>query len=193
MSGKDPGPSERAEAKKNLIDSLRELCQYAIEKATNYTLALSLENSDRDVDRKALLGPTNETVELAREVHKDYENFGILLDQGHFPLMKEDPEESLEMAKDLLTHMHIGNCYSKDSSKPHFGDKHLPFGIPDSDVGVEELKAFLRKLKEIGFFGKECATKLPVISFEMGTWGSVSPELVVANAKRVFSQAWALL
>ena len=128
---------------------------------------LRLENSDRDVDRKALRGPTNETVELAREVHKDYGNFGILLDEGHFPLMKEDPEKSLEMPKGLLTHIHMGNCYSKDSSKSHFGDKQLAFGIPDSDVGLEELKVFLRKLKEIGFFGKNCATKLPVISFEV--------------------------
>lgn len=110
----------------------------ATDKTTDYILVLCLENSDRDVDRKALLGPTNETVELAREVHKDYGNFGILLDEGHFPLMKEDPEKSLEMAKGLLTHIHMGNCYSKNSSKSHFGDKHLAFGIPDSDVGLDE-------------------------------------------------------
>ena len=126
-----------------------------------------LDNSDRDVDRKALLEPTNETVELAREVHKDYGNFGILLDEGHFPLMKEDSEKFLEMAKGLLTHIHMGNCYSKNSSKSHFGDKHFAFGIPDSDVGLEELKVFLGNLKEIGFFGKKCAMKLPVISFEV--------------------------
>jgi sugar phosphate isomerase/epimerase len=192
VSGNDPGPSKRAEAKRNLVDSLRQLCRYAQVNSTDYTLMVSLENSDRDVDRKALLGPTTETVEVAREVHRDFKNFGILLDQGHFPLMKEDPRESLHMCKDLLTHVHIGNCYSRDSSKPYFGDKHLPFGFPDSDVGVEELKTFLRILKDIGFFERTYTTKYPVLSFEVGPVGDMSPELVIANVKRVFSQSWAL-
>jgi sugar phosphate isomerase/epimerase len=154
---------------------------------------LSLENSDRDVDRMALLGPTDETIELVKEIRKDFGNFGILLDQGHFPLMKEDPQKSLEMAKGLLTHVHIGNCYSKDRSKPHFGDKHLPFGVPDSDIGLTELVAFLRKLREIGFWREKHSTKLPVISFEVGPWAGEAPELVLANVKRIFSRAWALV
>jgi sugar phosphate isomerase/epimerase len=192
VSGDDPGPSNRAAAKENLIDSLRQLCQYAVGKAGEYTLTISLENSDRDFDRRALIGPTDETVELALEIAKDFENFGVLLDQGHLSLMKEVPAKSLEMAKDLLSHIHIGNCYSKDSTKPYFGDKHLPFGVPDSDIGVEELASFLRAVKNIGFFEKKCPTKLPVLSFEVGPMGNEPPELVIANVKRVFSQAWTL-
>ena len=103
VSGKDPGPSERETAKHQLFDSLRQLCQYALDHTTDYTLVLSLENSDRDCDRMALLGPTDETVDLAKKIRKEYSNFGILLDQGHFPLMKEDPDKSLELAKGLLT------------------------------------------------------------------------------------------
>lgn len=193
VSGKDPGPSERETAKHLLFDSLRHLCQYALDQATDYTLVLSLENSDRDCDRMALLGPTDETVDLAKKIRKEYSNFGVLLDQGHFPLMKEDPDKSLELAKGLLTHVHIGNCYSKDSSKPYFGDKHLPFGVPDSDIGVVELAGFLRKLREIGFWGERSGAKLPVISFEVGPWADESPDIVLANVKRVFAQAWALV
>jgi sugar phosphate isomerase/epimerase len=192
VSGKDPGVDKRAEAKRNLIDSLQKLCKYAQEKATDYTLVVSLENSDREVDRRALLGPTDETVELAREVYQGSQNFGVLLDEGHFPLMQEDPKKSLEMAKDLLTHIHIGNCYSKDSSKPYFGDKHLPFGVPDSDVDAEEMGSFLGTLRAIGYFQKRCATRLPVLSFEIGPWGNISPELVVATLKRTFSRSWAI-
>ena len=92
MSGKDPGPSERETAKHLLFDSLRQLCQYVLDPATDYTLLLSLENSDRDCDRMALLGPTDKTVDLAKKIRKEYSNFGVLLDQGHFPLMKEDPD-----------------------------------------------------------------------------------------------------
>lgn len=190
VSGPDPGPSHRKEARVNLIDSLQQLCRYSDEKATEYTLILSLENSDRDVDRKAFLGPTRETVELAVEIRRDFDNFGLLLDQAHFPLMGEDPGESLAMAKGLLTHVHIGNCYSKDRSKSYFGDKHLPFGVPDSDVGVNELAVFLKKLKEIDFWGEGRVGKMPVISFEVGPFGKESPELILANIKRVFTQAW---
>lgn len=193
VSGNDPGPADREQAKENLIGSLRELCGYAASKTTDYTLFLSLENSDRDVDRKALLGPTDETVKLAYEVHRDHKNFGLLLDQGHFPLMNEDPRKSLVMAKDLLTHVHIGNCYSKDASKPYFGDRHLPFCFPDSDVDALQLKAFLEILRDIGYFEKKSPVRLPVVSFEVGPFGGMSPELVIANAKRVFSESWSLL
>ena len=193
VSGDDPGPSQRAEAKQNLVDSLRQLCQYALDQAGDYALVISLENSDRDVDRRALLGPTDETVELAEEIHRDFSNFGVLLDEGHFPLMNENPENSLELAKGFLTHVHIGNCYSKDSSKPYFGDRHLPFGVPGSDVGHTELAAFIRKLKDIGFWGEKSAGQLPVISFEVGPWKGEDPELVLANVKRVFARAWALV
>ena len=193
VSGNDPGPSQRAEAKRNLVDSLRQLCQYAMDQAGDYALVIYLENSDRDVDRRALLGPTEETVELAKEVRRDFSNFGVLLDEGHFPLMNEDPEKSLELAKGYLTHVHIGNCYSKDSAKPYFGDKHLPFGVADSDVGHTELAAFIRKLREIGFWGEKSSQRLPVISFEVGPWKGEDPELVLANVKRVFARAWALV
>jgi len=193
VSGPDPGPPQRSEAKRVLIDSLEQLCQYALENATDYALVLALENSDREVDRLALLGPTAETVEVVQAVRRHFSNCGILLDQGHFSLMKENPEQALEMARGMLTHVHIGNCYSKDRSKPYFGDKHLPFGVPGSDVGVDELAAFIRKLREIGFWGQKSAATLPVISFEAGPYMGEPPEIVLANLKRYFTRAWALV
>ncbi len=193
VSGPDPGPAQRPEATRRLVDSLEQLCQYALENTTDYTLVLALENSDREVDRMALLGPTVETVEVVQAVRRRFSNCGILLDQGHFPLMKENPEQALELARGMLTHVHIGNCYSKDRSKPYFGDKHLPFGVPGSDVGVAELAAFIRKLREIGFWGQKSAATLPVISFEAGPYMGEPPEVVLANLKRYFTRAWALV
>jgi sugar phosphate isomerase/epimerase len=193
VSGPDPGPSQRPEARSRLIDSLEQLCRYALENAADYTLVLALENSDREADRMALLGPTAETVEVVREVRRHFSNCGILLDQGHFPLMKENPEQALESAQGLLTHVHIGNCYSKDRSKPYFGDKHLPFGVPGSDVGLAELVAFIRKLRDIGFWGQKSYEALPVISFEAGPYMGEPPEIVLANLKRFFARAWAMV
>ena len=97
------------------------------------------------------------------------------------------------MAQGLLTHVHIGNCYSKDRYKSYFGDKHLPFGVPGSDVGEAELVAFIRKLREIGFWGEKSDAILPVISFEAGPYMGEPPEVVIANLKRYFTRAWALV
>ena len=107
--------------------------------------------------------------------------------------MKENPEQALEMARGLMTHVHIGNCYSTDRAKPYFGDKRLPFGVPGSDVGVAELVTFLRKLRAIGFWGQKSQEALPVISFEAGPYLGEPPEVVLANLKRYFTRAWALV
>jgi len=46
----------------------------------------------------ALLGPNAETVAVVQEVRRRFSNCSILLDHGHFPLMKEDPADALEIA-----------------------------------------------------------------------------------------------
>ena len=125
-----------------------------------------------------------------RRVKEKYENVGILLDQSHFPVMREDPHKALWQARDYLSHVHIGNSYVKDMEKPYFGDKHLPFGVPDSEVGVEELARFLTTLREIGFFDRTSVTRKPLVSFEVGPFGDEPEELVIANVKRVFIEAW---
>ena len=148
------------------------------------------ETGDRYYDRHYLLGPTNEAVAIVRRVKEKYENVGILLDQSHFPVMREDPHKALWQARDYLSHVHIGNSYVKDMEKPYFGDKHLPFGVPDSEVGVEELARFLTTLREIGFFDRTSVTRKPLVSFEVGPFGDEPEELVIANVKRVFIEAW---
>jgi hypothetical protein len=60
-------------------------------------------------------------------------------------------------------------------------------------VGVAELAAFIRTLREIGFWGQQSDTTLPVISFEAGPYMGEPPEVVVANLKRYFTRAWALV
>lgn len=192
VTGKYTGEEEKDAMLAAFEKSLAELCAYAVEagEQEEYVLTVSVETGDRYYDRHYLLGPTNEAVAIVRRVKEKYENVGILLDQSHFPVMREDPHKALWQARDYLSHVHIGNSYVKDMEKPYFGDKHLPFGVPDSEVGVEELARFLTTLREIGFFDRTSVTRKPLVSFEVGTFGDEPEELVIANVKRVFIEAW---
>ncbi len=192
VTGKYTGEEEKDAMLAAFEKSLAELCAYAVEagEQEEYVLTVSVETGDRYYDRHYLLGPTNEAVAIVRRVKEKYENVGILLDQSHFPVMREDPHKALWQARDYLSHVHIGNSYVKDMEKPYFGDKHLPFGVPDSEVGVEELARFLTTLREIGFFDRTSVTRKPLVSFEVGPFGDEPEELVIANVKRVFIEAW---
>ncbi|WP_418540727.1 sugar phosphate isomerase/epimerase family protein [Massilistercora timonensis] len=192
VTGKYTGEEEKDAMLAAFEKSLAELCAYAVEagEQEEYVLTVSVETGDRYYDRHYLLGPTNEAVAIVRRVKEKYENVGILLDQSHFPVMREDPHKALWQARDYLSHVHIGNSYVKDMEKPYFGDKHLPFGVPDSEVGVEELARFLTTLREIGFFDRTSVTRKPLVSFEVGPFGDEPEELVIANIKRVFIEAW---
>ncbi|MBP1992931.1 sugar phosphate isomerase/epimerase family protein [Paenibacillus eucommiae] len=191
VTGKFEGEENKRRSLEAFIASTMELCKYAKTKAESYELCISLEIGDRHLDRHYLLGPTREAVQAARTIQSEYSNFGLLLDQSHLPLMEEDPRKSLWLAKDYLTHIHVGNCYMKDRQAPYFGDKHIPFGVKDSEVGVAELTAFITTLKEIGFFTSPKPTRKPVITFEVGCLEQESPKLVIANLKRTFFEAWA--
>lgn len=193
VTGKFEGEERKQQNINAFIASTMELCKYAKAKADayEYELCISLEIGDRHVDRRYLLGPTHEAVQAARTIQSEYNNFGLLLDQSHLPLMEEDPHKSLWLAKDFLTHIHIGNCYMKDRQARHFGDKHIPFGVKDSEVGVDELTAFLATLRDIDFFKRPKPTRKPVITFEVGSLLNESPKLVIANVKRTFLEAWA--
>lgn len=188
-SGPDPAEEERPRAYRQLVKSMNELCQYAREKAADYEMTLSLECFDRMLYKKAFIGPTQEAVLVAEEVKEVHENFGLSLDLGHLPLQEEDFRESLLMAKDHLTQAHLGNCV-KDLENPLFGDRHPFFGIPGGENDVEEVRLFLRILKEIGFMDKETATRLPEVSFEVKILPGQEPKVVLANIKRVFLEAW---
>lgn len=189
-SGKDPGEGKRGKAKKKLLDSLRELCAYAQEKAEENIVSLSLESFDRDIDKKFLIGPSEEAREIAEEIKKEFSNFGLTLDLSHLPLLGEKPHEALIAVSDYLIHVHIGNCIL-NKENPLYGDNHPPFGIRDGEIDVEELRAFLEALIYIGYLKRSLPTRLPVISFEIKPLPGQIPEIVIANAKRTFIQAWA--
>jgi sugar phosphate isomerase/epimerase len=187
LSGPTPTPDKREKAKELLVDSLTQICGYAQSKGN---LSITLEIFDRDIDKKCLIGPTEEGVVIAREVRRHYPNFGLMVDLSHLPLLKESADRALKTAKDYLTHVHIGNCIIKDKSHPAYGDKHPPFGLAVGENDVEEVRLFLKALMEIEYIGEG---KQNIVAFEVKPLSGQSPEVVVANAKRTLMEAWAKL
>jgi len=178
---------KREEAYQKLIKSTKELCRYAKSKGN---IKIVHEVFDYNVDKKSLVGPASLAKRYASEITSEYDNFGLLVDLSHLPLIGETPEESILPIKDYIVHAHIGNCVVKDSKMLAYGDNHPRFGFPNGENDVEELVKFLKVLKSISFFNED---KRPILSFEVKPFGDEDPDLVVANAKRVLNLAWARL
>ena len=185
LSGKDPGEEGREQAFKLLISSIKEICDYAKSKGD---LGITLEIFDRDIDKKCLIGPANEAKKLAAEVRKEFDNFGLMVDLSHLPLLNETPTEAIMPIKDYLVHAHMGNCIMRDKEHPGYGDQHPRFGITGGENDVKELTEFLKVLLDIGFLNHQ---NPPIVSFEVKPLAGETSEVVIANAKRVLKEAWA--
>jgi sugar phosphate isomerase/epimerase len=184
LSGKDPGEDKRDQAVEALARSLSELCDYSAKKGGPMVVA---EIFDCSVDKCCLLGPTSLALKLAQRMKQTHDNFGLLVDLSHIPLLKESPEEALVPVRDYLAGAHIGNAVL-DPSCIGFGDNHPIFGSPGSANSVREVAEFLKTLLGIGFISGE---KRPLISFEIKPLEGQDPLIIIANAKRVMAQAWA--
>lgn len=169
-----------------LVKSTKELCKYAKSKGD---LKIVLEVFDFDVDKKSLIGPAPLAARFAEEIRKEYDNFGLLVDLSHLPLVRETAEQAILPVKDYLVHAHIGNAVAK-AGFDAYGDAHPRFGFPNGGNDVDELVEFLRVLMDIGFLNTK---NPPVVSFEVKPWGDEDSDIVVANAKRSLNEAWARL
>jgi len=191
FSGPDPGEADRPRATEALVDSLKQLCADAQQKASDRMLSISLENFDRTLDKRSLIGPTKEAAQVAEAVYAEYSNFGLTVDLSHQPLLRENVHDMVLAAIDHLIHCHIGNCVVSDASHAAYGDRHPRFSLPGGAHGVEELKRFLEALVYAGYFKRNTPTTMPVMSFEIRPMEGEDPALVIANAKRTLTQAWA--
>lgn len=188
LSGPDPGESERERAKTFLVESLLELCAYAKDKRVSVTL----ETFDRSVDKKSLIGPSQEAVEISKTVRKEFPDFGLMYDMGHAPLLDEEFSKSLRLLKDHLVHVHVGNCV-KTAGHSAYGDQHPRFGLEGGQNDVRELVQFLRALRDIGYIKSTPQEDSPVVGFELKPRPGESPEAVIVNGKRTWKKAWSLL
>jgi sugar phosphate isomerase/epimerase len=187
FSGKDPGPQRRDEAKKILVDSLLDICAFAKEYNDP---GLTLKIFDRAIDKEFLVGHYQDALEVVLAVRRSFPAFGVLVDLSHFSLLKEDPNVVIPALLPHLTHVHIGNAYIRDVRHVAYGDLQPRFDFPDSEVSVDDVRAFFRLLVDQGFFNP---TSRPVCSAEVRPLvAGERSELIVANAKRVMEEAWAL-
>jgi sugar phosphate isomerase/epimerase len=184
LSGPDPGEAKREAATSLLVDSLNQLCTHAAAKGE---MNVVLETFDRDIDKKALIGPNTEAAILSARVRQTYKNFGLMLDLSHFPLQHETPRQALYAAKDHLVHAHMGNCMMRASNLAGYGDQHPRFGIPGGENGVPQLVEYLQALMQIGYL-KENQPR--IVSFEVKPLGDENSSVVIANAKRTLREAW---
>lgn len=185
LSGKDPGDEKREKALELLVSSTKEICDYAKSKGD---LTIALEVFDQDIDKKCLIGPANMAKKYAEMMRKECDNFGLMVDLSHLPLLGESPEEAILPIKDYIIHAHMGNCIVKDKNQVGYGDEHPRFGIKGGENDTKELIEYLRVLLKIGFLNPDHP---PIVSFEVKPLPGESSEVIIANAKRVLKEAWA--
>lgn len=192
LSGPHPGKDLEKDAVQKLILSLNELCQYS----QKFNLRLELETFDFDIDKKCLIGQSDIAAKVAKEVRMKNSNFGLLLDLSHLPIQYEDSKTAIKNCAEYITHLHIGNCVLKDKNHPAYGDMHPRFGVSGGENDVLELKEFFEVLFANGLLTNNKNVKPEnkiIISFEVKPMAGENHSIILANSKRVFKQAWALL
>lgn len=170
-----------------LVASTKEICSYAKSKGN---MKIAHEIFDYDVDKRSLVGPAPLANRYAKAVREDYNNFGLMVDLSHIPLIHETIRESILPNKEYITHAHMGNCLMGDTQDPAYGDLHPRFGYPGGENDVKELVEYLNVLLEVGYLNPQ---NRGFLSFEVRPVGDEDPDVVIANAKRTLNQAWALV
>lgn len=178
---------KKEEAYQALVKSTKEICAYA--KSTG-GLKIAHEVFDFDIDKCSLVGPADLAKRYAQDVCAEFDNFGLMVDLSHIPIIHETIRQSLLPVKDYIIHAHMGNCMMKDKNDPAYGDAHPRFGYPGGENDVEELVDYLKVLMEIGYLNPD---NRRILSFEVKPVGDEDPDIVVANAKRVLNLAWAMV
>jgi sugar phosphate isomerase/epimerase len=166
-----------------LVDSVHQLCTYA---QALGNMKILLEVFDYDVDKCALIGPTLRAKSFA-EAMQDCQNFGLMVDLSHIPLLHESINESVQPLSRFIQHAHMGNAVVIPGLDA-YGDRHPRFGFPGGANDVEQLTAFLRALLDIGYLNEQ---NPGIVSFEVKPFGNEDSEMILASAKRTLKMAWA--
>lgn len=176
-------PADHEGAKGALAESIIELSGFA-EKTG---LTLQLEIHDYNVDKKRLLGPTKDAVDLLDRLQGRCPAFSFLIDLSHFPLLGESIDEAVFPIQDRIGYVHIGNCVV-EKGDPRYGDKHPYFGYPAGSNDTAEIVLFFKALAEIGYLAPE---KKAAVTIETTRWEGERPGDLLVNAKRTLREAWA--
>ncbi len=176
----------KEEAYQQLLKTTKCLCAYTKSKG----MSIEVEVFDFDFDKKSLIGSAPYSARFAAEMHTFFNNFGLLVDLSHIPQTHETSHFVIQTLKPYITHLHIGSAVVGEPSMEAYGDTHPRFNFPNSVNGVNNVVDFLSCLKEENMFNSR---EPMVLSFEVKPWKDEDPDLVIANTKRIFNRAWALL
>lgn len=170
-----------------LLASTRELCEYAKAKGNMPVLC---EVFDYDIAKKSLIGPVDRVKRYAETICAEYDNFGLMVDLSHIPMIHETIEEICFRSADLSATPTWAIRMIRSPECPAYGDDHPRFGFPNSENDVKELADYLRLLMEIGFISEK---NRPIVSFEVKPFEEEDPDICLANAKRTLDLAWELV
>lgn len=183
-------PPDRQTAFEKFKASLAELSDYARGGNPLNPLTLAVENFHILAKDPFLIGPTLKTAEILRELRQRHPNLGLTFDTSHILQLREDLPSAFRSVQDVIAHIHLSNCLLSDPSSPFYGDKHPPYGMPGSEIGISELAAFFRVLRDASYFERTFPTGKPVLSLEVITPPNQSPEKTLLDAKDSFLSAW---
>ena len=184
-SGLDVAQPDRPAARAKFA----ELCVWLCRQLKQHGMIALLEPFDRDVDRKYLLGPTRECVELIESLAPEVDNLKIQLDMAHVALMGESFDKSIRAAADpgYLAHVHLGNCVKGDRADPLFGDRHPPIGYPGGEIDVPELVTILHCLLDVGHLSRQ---HRGVLVIETQPAPGMTVEQTIEHQTALLDSAW---
>ena len=182
-SGGPPYAEAAAQHHRCFLDFCRWLC----EELAPHGIDALLEPFDFDHDKKFLYGPLDRNIDLVARLADEFPNVGIELDMAHLPLMREGFRSAIRRTAPWLRRVHLGNCVSRISSDPFFGDRHPPIGYPAGDIDGPELVEILSALKLANFLNPENRGD---VLLEINPFpGRTEEESVADNFRRVHD-AW---
>jgi sugar phosphate isomerase/epimerase len=190
MGYEAPAAQEKDRAIKKFSNSLAVLSDYARRRNPSVPLTISVENFYILSEFPFLIGPTREVGQIVRDLRRDHSNVGLTFDTSHILQWREDLPSTYSAVQDVIAHIHLSNCLIRDKSSPFYGDKHPPYGMVGSEIGIPELAAFLQILKEAGRFSCTFPTGKPVLSLEVIPPTGQTPEATLEDAKEAFRLAW---
>jgi sugar phosphate isomerase/epimerase len=173
-SGPDPGKGGREVARRLLVDSLKEICSHA----SQLGVEVLLETFDRDWDKKLLIGPLDEAVQVVEAVGGPAKNIGLMWDLSHAPLLGEGPDD-LRGAKHVLKHVHFG-CTKQQGEK--LLDWHPVFHTKGAINTVHDVAVLFRTLLDIGYEG--------AVAFEVKPEEQQTSQEVLSMSKGVLLSAF---
>lgn len=125
ISGRDLGILERSDGYRALIKSLTELTKFAKEHKQN----IIFEPVERFSGRRALLGNTEDTLELLQILKPQLPSLYCCYDTSHTALNREVLTTALVHMQDYIGNIHLSNAVL-DLEDPLYGDNHIRPGLP---------------------------------------------------------------